>query len=181
MTLHIVSKICDFFYTPMISKSSSPFEETKTINKHKLTNAKGIITLVRGPCTYIHSRYFFGRTGRIRAVEVRPQKFRANFVRFGRISSIVQPKNLLIWGNFAQTERNSPKIFGAKLNCADSPISGEKNNYCVFRWQTCGGLWNWFSNYFWKIAFLFFSTKKIVFFLEKPTKSMLKTKIQLKL
>jgi hypothetical protein len=29
----------------------------------------------------IHSRYFFGRTGRIRAVEVRPQKFRANFVQ----------------------------------------------------------------------------------------------------
>jgi hypothetical protein len=73
-----------------------------------------------------HSRYFFGRTGRIRAVEVRPQKFRANFFRFGQISSIVQPKNLLIWENFAQIERNSPEIFGA-----DSPISGEKNNYCV--------------------------------------------------
>jgi hypothetical protein len=53
------------------------------------------------------------------------------FLRFGRISSIVQPKNLLIWGNFAQNERNSPEIFGAKLDCADSPISGEKNNYCV--------------------------------------------------
>jgi hypothetical protein len=74
----------------------------------------------------IHSRYFFGRTGRIRAVEVRPQKFRANFFRFGRNSSIVQPKNLLIWGNFTQIERNSPEIFGAKLNCADWPISGEK-------------------------------------------------------
>jgi hypothetical protein len=81
--------------------------------------------------SYIHSRYFFGRTGRIRVVEVRPQKFRANFFRFGRISSIVQPKNLLIWGNFAYIERNSPEIFGAKLNCSDSPISGEKNNYCV--------------------------------------------------
>jgi hypothetical protein len=79
----------------------------------------------------VHSRYFFERIGRIRAVEVRPQKFRENFFRFGRISSIVQPKNLLIWGNFAQIERNSPKIFRAKLNCADSPISGEKNNYCV--------------------------------------------------
>jgi hypothetical protein len=78
-----------------------------------------------------HSRYFFGRTGRIRAVEVRAQKFLANFFRFGRISSIVQPKNLLFWGNFAQIEKNSPKIFGAKLNCADSPISGEKNNYCA--------------------------------------------------
>jgi hypothetical protein len=32
---------------------------------------------------------------------------------------------------FAQIERNSPEIFGAKLNCAGSPISGEKNNYCV--------------------------------------------------
>jgi hypothetical protein len=74
----------------------------------------------------VHSRYFFGRTGRIRAVEVGPQKFWSNFFRFGRISSIVQPKNLLIWGNFAQIERNSPEIFGAKLNCADSPISGEK-------------------------------------------------------
>jgi hypothetical protein len=40
---------------------------------------------------------------------------------------------LLIWGNFTQIERNSPEIFGAKLNCADSPISGEKNNYCVGR------------------------------------------------
>jgi hypothetical protein len=62
---------------------------------------------------------------------VRPQKFRASFSQFGRISSIAQPKNLLIWGNFAQIERNSPEIFGAKLNCADSPISGEKKNYCV--------------------------------------------------
>jgi hypothetical protein len=68
---------------------------------------------------------------RIRAVEVRPQKFWANFSQFGRISSIAQPKNLLIWGNFAQIEIYSPEIFGAKLNCAGSPISGEKNNYCV--------------------------------------------------
>jgi hypothetical protein len=58
------------------------------------------------------------------------------FLRFGRISSIVQPKNLLIWKFFAQIERNSPEIFGAKLNCADSPISGEKNNYCVAFIQT---------------------------------------------
>jgi hypothetical protein len=71
------------------------------------------------------------RNGRIRAVDVRPQKFRANFSQFGRISSIAQPKNLLIWGNIAQIERNSPEIFGAKLNCAGSPISGEENNYCV--------------------------------------------------
>jgi hypothetical protein len=35
---------------------------------------------------------------------------RGNFFRFGRISSIVQPKNLLIWGNFAQIERNAPEI-----------------------------------------------------------------------
>jgi hypothetical protein len=54
---------------------------------------------------------------------------RANF-------AIVQPKNLLIWGNFAQIERNPPEIFGAKLDCADSPISGEKNNYCVVKWPT---------------------------------------------
>jgi hypothetical protein len=59
------------------------------------------------------------------AVEVRPQKFRANFFRFGQILSIVQPKNLLICRNFAQIERNSPEILGAKLKCADSPISGE--------------------------------------------------------
>jgi hypothetical protein len=84
----------------------------------------------------VHSRYFFGRTGRIRAVEVRTQKFRANFFRFGRISSIVKPKNLLIWKNFAQNERNSLEIFGTKLNCADSPISGEKNNYCVPLWSS---------------------------------------------
>jgi hypothetical protein len=71
------------------------------------------------------------QNGRIRAVEVRPQKFRAKFSQFGRISSIAQPKNLLFWGNFAQIERNSPEIFGAKLNCAGSPISGKKNNYCV--------------------------------------------------
>jgi hypothetical protein len=45
---------------------------------------------------------------------------------------------LLIWRNFAQIERNSPEIFGAKLNCADSPISGEKNNYCV--WDKNGKL-----------------------------------------
>jgi hypothetical protein len=38
---------------------------------------------------------------------------------------------MLNWGNFAQIERNSPEIFGAKLDCAGSPISGEKNNYCV--------------------------------------------------
>jgi hypothetical protein len=38
---------------------------------------------------------------------------------------------LLNWGNFAQIERNLPEIFGAKLNCAGSPISGEKNNYCI--------------------------------------------------
>jgi hypothetical protein len=81
----------------------------------------------------LHSRYFFGRTGRIRAVEVRPQRFRANFFRFGQISSIVQLKNLLIWGNFAQIERNSPEIFGAKLNFADLPILGEKKNYCVVK------------------------------------------------
>jgi hypothetical protein len=62
------------------------------------------------------------RYGRIRAVEVRPQKFRAKSSHFGRISSIAQPKNLLIWGNFAQIERNSPEIFGAKINCAGSPI-----------------------------------------------------------
>jgi hypothetical protein len=66
------------------------------------------------------------RNGRIRAVEVRPQNF-------GRISSIAQPKNLLIWGNFAQIGKNSPEIFWAKLNCAGSPISGEKNKYCVLR------------------------------------------------
>jgi hypothetical protein len=54
------------------------------------------------------------RNGRIRAVEVHPQKFRANFFRI-----------------FAQIERSSPEIFGAKLKCAGSPISGEKNNYCV--------------------------------------------------
>jgi hypothetical protein len=71
------------------------------------------------------------RNGRIRAVDFRPQNFRAKFSQFGRISSIAQPKNLLIWGNFAQIERNSPEIFGAKLNCAGSPISGEKKNYCV--------------------------------------------------
>jgi hypothetical protein len=71
------------------------------------------------------------RNGRIRAVEVCPQKFRVKFAQFGRILSIAQPKNFLIWGNFAQIERNSPEIFGAKLNCAGSPISGEKNNYCV--------------------------------------------------
>jgi hypothetical protein len=59
------------------------------------------------------------------------QKFRANFFRFGGISSISQPKNLLIWGNFTQIERNLLEIFGAKLNCADAPISAEKNNYCV--------------------------------------------------
>jgi hypothetical protein len=53
---------------------------------------------------------------------------------FGRISSIAQPENLLIWRNFAQIERNSPEIFGAKLNCAGSPISGEKNNYWVDNW-----------------------------------------------
>jgi hypothetical protein len=40
---------------------------------------------------------------------------------WARISSIAQPKNLLIWA----------QIFRAKLNCAGSPISGEKNNYCV--------------------------------------------------
>jgi hypothetical protein len=75
------------------------------------------------------------RNGRIRAVAVRPQKFRANFSQFGRISSIAQPKNLLNWENFAQIERNSPEILGAKLNCAGSPISGEKNNYCVRLFQ----------------------------------------------
>jgi hypothetical protein len=82
----------------------------------------------------VHSNFFWAklvRNGQIRAVEVRPQKFRAKFSQFGRISSIAQPKNLLIWGNFAQIERNSLEIFGAKLNCAGSPISGEKNNYCV--------------------------------------------------
>jgi hypothetical protein len=85
-------------------------------------------------CVFVHNRYFItflARNGQIRAVEVRPQKFRANFFRFGRISSILHPKNLLFWGNFAQIERNSPEILGTKLNCADSPISGEKNNYCV--------------------------------------------------
>jgi hypothetical protein len=77
------------------------------------------------PAFYIkllHSNFFLGD---------RPQKLRANFSQFGQISSIAQPKNLLNWGNFAQIERNSPEIFGAKLNCAGSPISGEKNNYCV--------------------------------------------------
>jgi hypothetical protein len=57
--------------------------------------------------------------------------FWRNLFEIGRISSIAQPKNLLNWGNFAQIERNSPEIFGAKLNSAGSPISGEKNNYCV--------------------------------------------------
>jgi hypothetical protein len=79
----------------------------------------------------LHTVIFFWaklvRYGRIRAVEVRPEKFRAKFSHFGRISSIAQPKNLLIWGNFAQIEKNSPEIFGAKLNCAGSPFSGEKN------------------------------------------------------
>jgi hypothetical protein len=77
----------------------------------------------------LHSRcfiIFLARNGRIRAVEVRPQKFRANFFRFGRISSILQPKNLLFWENFAQIERNSPEMLGAKLNCADSPFGREK-------------------------------------------------------
>jgi hypothetical protein len=50
---------------------------------------------------------------------------------FGRISSIARPKKLLNWGNFAQIEKKSPDIFGAKLYCAGSPISGEKNNYCI--------------------------------------------------
>jgi hypothetical protein len=59
----------------------------------------------------LHSRYFIiflARTGGIRAVEVRPQKFRANFFQFGRI---VLPKNLLIWGNFAQIERKIITVY----------------------------------------------------------------------
>jgi hypothetical protein len=78
---------------------------------------------------WIHRNFFLGETC---SKWVRPQKFRANFSQFGRISSIAQPKNLLNWGNFAQIERHSPEIFEAKLNCAGSPISGEKNNYCVY-------------------------------------------------
>jgi hypothetical protein len=95
----------------------------------------GAIHYTSAPLNFNYTVIFFWaklvRNGRIRAVEVRPQKFRANFSQFGRISSIAQPKNLLIWRNFAHIERNSPEIFGAKLNCAGSPISGEKNNYCV--------------------------------------------------
>jgi hypothetical protein len=89
------------------------------------------LTTARDRCTVIFFWAKLVRNGRIRAVEVRSQKFRADFSQFGRISSIAQPNNLLNWGNFAQIERNLPEIFGAKLNCAGSPISGEKNNYCV--------------------------------------------------
>jgi hypothetical protein len=41
----------------------------------------------------------------------------------------LQPKNLLFWGNFAQIEKKSPEF-------TDSPISGEKNNYCVGLFMT---------------------------------------------
>jgi hypothetical protein len=75
---------------------------------------------------------FSGEPGESAQLRFALKKFRANFFRFGRFSSIFQPKNLLIWGNFAQIERNSPEIFGVKLNCVDSPISAEKNNYCVY-------------------------------------------------
>jgi hypothetical protein len=34
-------------------------------------------------------------------------------------------------GKFRPNPRNLPEIFEGDLNCADSPISGEKNNYCV--------------------------------------------------
>jgi hypothetical protein len=53
------------------------------------------------------------------AVEVRPQKFRVNFIQ-------CSAEELSDLGNFAQIGRNSPEIFEVKLNCADSPISGEK-------------------------------------------------------
>jgi hypothetical protein len=59
--------------------------------------------------------YFSGEPGESAQLRFALKNFRANFFRFGRISSIVQPKNLLIWGNFAQIERNLPEIFGAKL------------------------------------------------------------------
>jgi hypothetical protein len=75
-----------------------------------------------------HTVIFFGRN----LFEMgESAQLRFALKNFGRISSIAQPKNLLNWGNFAQIERNSPESFGAKLNCAGSPISGEKNNYCA--------------------------------------------------
>jgi hypothetical protein len=43
---------------------------------------------------------------------------RANFVQ-------CPAKNLLIWGNFAQIGKTRPNIFGAKFNCAESPISNK--------------------------------------------------------
>jgi hypothetical protein len=64
------------------------------------------------------------RNGRIRAVKFRPKKFPAKFCQFGWIS----PKSANFWlkigTKFAQIKRNSPTNFGAKLNCADSPVFG---------------------------------------------------------
>jgi hypothetical protein len=126
----------DVTFSPVLAFSGSyPSWGEKMINEcFTFYVYKWVTCLKKCACFFgliVQSRYFFGRTGRIRAIEVRPQKFRVNFSQFGQISSIAQPKNLLIWRNFAQIERNSPEIFEAKLNCADSPISGEKNNYCV--------------------------------------------------
>jgi hypothetical protein len=61
-----------------------------------------------------------------------PGKFtqlRFTLKNFGRISSDLGEFRPL----FSQRicEKSSPEIFEVKLNCADSPISGEKNNNCV--------------------------------------------------
>jgi hypothetical protein len=54
---------------------------------------------------------FLARNGRIRAVKFRPQKFRANFFRFGQnfLKSANSPAEK--WTKFTQIGRNSPEIF----------------------------------------------------------------------
>jgi hypothetical protein len=61
----------------------------------------------------------FVRNGRIRAVKFRHKNFRAKFFRFGQFS----PKSANFW-NSPKSKKNPPTNFGAKLNCADSPIFG---------------------------------------------------------
>jgi hypothetical protein len=75
--------------------------------------------------------FFSPETGESAQLRFALKSFGRNSSDLGEFRPFLQPKNLLFWGNFAQIERNSPEILGAKLNCADSPISGEKNNNCV--------------------------------------------------
>jgi hypothetical protein len=87
---------------------------------------------------HVHSKFqlsslytliiFLTRNGRIRAVKFRLQNFGRMSFNLGEISPEQQILRLNNGRNSPRSEEIRPKFLWANLNCANSPVSGEKNN-----------------------------------------------------